>query len=102
MVHEVEPNYLGYNYRGLLSVSDRVNKPEDFFHESFIHEMTKQLSPLIAKTLFTTVGKLNKRETRIYINQYIQIICHFMYENTLFLHLSLLINNFGSTIFVIK
>ncbi len=64
-------NYNSYKYRGLFGVVDRVKCEEQFFHESFIDELTRQVSKLVSEKLSVDIPTLKRKGVSLETLQYL-------------------------------
>jgi len=90
-------NYNVYRVRGSVTVVDRVSKAEDFLSQEFVEEFTRQVSPQFAEILGQSVGYLNKNGAEFEFSQYLGTNCVLFNNNLLYLNVSTLLRNYGSS-----
>ena len=88
------PDYIAniYRYRGMFTIIDRVKTPNDFLHETFIDELSKQISPKIADIIGLDVKTLKRKDTEIELPQYLGSNSVNIYKQSIYIKLRLSIN----------
>ena len=93
---ELEPNFYAYEYRGLFTVVDRCKYPEQELSESFLHELTKQLSPVMVEKLNRNVSYIKRKGGEFWINQYLRDGCVWVIDDIVYLYVNFLLCGFGT------